>query len=381
VALTEWMQPRTHQDAGRTLGLLIGVALVATIVTFPLSRGDATRTDPALVALAGIAFVTAVVLGVTARLLDESSRLAWTASPLLALLAITLIGLGTGDVSIGAQIFFVFCAVYGGALLRRPGAVVMTVSSILGEAVLVFAQLPWRAALNDLVFVTATLVTTAYLLGRGMSRVDRLVAELHERASTDSLTGLVNRRSFDAAVDRAVGGVVHPEGVCLILIDIDHFKQINDEFGHPGGDEVLVQTAGLVRSMARSGDTVCRLGGDELAVLLPGCTAGAGALRADAIVEAVRDHSFSVGRASGIRVSVSVGAAHAPGGTEPHSSLYAVADAALYAAKRAGRNRVVHADQWPGPSRPVAPAEEPSAAQRADRASRPDEGAAVSDAG
>ena len=354
--VTDWMQPRSHRDAGRTLGLLIGVAIVATVLTYPLSRGDASRTDPVLVGLAAGAFVIAVVLAVTSCFLGESSRIAWTVSPLLAVAANTLIGLGTGDVSIGAQIFFVFCAIYGGALLTRPGAVVMTASSIAGEAVLVFAQLPVRDALNDLTFVSATLITTAYLLGRGTARLDGLLAELHQHASTDSLTGLVNRRSFNSAIERTIVDVDDAEGACLILADIDHFKQINDEFGHPGGDEVLVQIARLVGSRSRRNDIVCRLGGDELAVLLPGCSLQAGTRRAQQIVEAVRDHPFTVGPAGGVRVSVSVGVAHTLSTQHEPSSLYAVADVALYEAKRAGRNRVVQAgtstDASPAPQQP-----------------------------
>ena len=103
---------------------------------------------------------------------------------------------------------------------------------------------------------------------------DRLVDALQEQARVDALTGLVNRRSFDEALESAL---TRPAGAgtALVLIDVDAFKTINDSHGHPVGDAVLVHLAGVLREQIRTDDAVLsRLGGDELAVLLPGLHAG-----------------------------------------------------------------------------------------------------------
>lgn len=115
---------------------------------------------------------------------------------------------------------------------------------------------------------------------------------------------------------------------------------INDRYGHPAGDEVLVQLAQLLVSGSRRGDVVSRMGGDEIALLLPGCSAAALRRRAEQIVWDVRTRAFTVGEGVQVRVSVSVGLAHAPTHASNLRALYVAADAALYEAKHSGRDRV-----------------------------------------
>jgi diguanylate cyclase (GGDEF)-like protein len=150
----------------------------------------------------------------------------------------------------------------------------------------------------------------------------------------------VTRRAFDEAIDAAMQRP-DDDGTSLLLLDVDWFKSVNDRFGHPGGDEVLVQLSGLLVASSRRGDVVCRLGGDEMAVLMPGCTVEVARRRAVEIVETVRAHGFTLSVGDVISLSVSVGLAHAPTHAQDAQRLYLAADQALYAAKRCGRDRMV----------------------------------------
>ena len=147
---------------------------------------------------------------------------------------------------------------------------------------------------------------------------------------------------LDHAAQSALSGAASGEGTALILIDIDNFKAVNDQYGHPGGDEVLIQLAALLIAGCRDGDTVSRLGGDEIALLLPGCSRESMIARADQIMWRVRAFQFRMSEDELLSISVSAGLAHAPTEAVDVRSLYAVADAALYEAKRNGRDRFAH---------------------------------------
>ncbi len=192
-------------------------------------------------------------------------------------------------------------------------------------------------------------ITTAALLVKAGQRQDVLIAKLQHQAAIDPLTGLATRRVLDQAAMSALSGAASGDGTALILIDVDDFKAVNDNFGHPGGDEVLIQLANLLVEGCRQDDLVSRLGGDEIALLLPGCSEQALLRRADQILWDVRAHAFTLEGGEQLSISVSAGLAHAPTDAQDLRSLYAAADAALYEAKRAGRNRV-------GSSRPQAEA-------------------------
>jgi diguanylate cyclase (GGDEF)-like protein len=156
---------------------------------------------------------------------------------------------------------------------------------------------------------------------------------LHWQATHDPLTGLPNRALFNEQLTAAVGA---PGPLTALLIDLDDFKTINDTLGHPVGDSLLVEVGHRLRSALRPGDLVARLGGDEFAVLLPGTDAGAGVEIADRMLAALA----APVRAQGLRLSAaaSVGLAErtAPGDWQ---TLLRHADVAMYAAKRAGKNR------------------------------------------
>ncbi len=161
-----------------------------------------------------------------------------------------------------------------------------------------------------------------------------LQSEVARLASSDALTGLANRRQLDFALGREVARTVRTkEPLSVALIDIDHFKDINDTFGHVAGDEVLREVAGALARSVRDVDLVSRYGGEEFAIVLPNC-ASAGAL---VVIERVRAAVAGLGGVA--KVTVSAGIATAAGEGTDGDSLIAAADEALYESKRAGRDR------------------------------------------
>ena len=182
-----------------------------------------------------------------------------------------------------------------------------------------------------------------------LKRQQRELQEAYERiaimAITDGLTGIANRGHFEAVLEEeARRGGRSQQPLSLLLIDIDHFKQINDRFGHPVGDACLRMVARHIDgSIRRPGDLAARFGGEEFAAILPGTDAEGARVVAEAIrlaIESDHAHDFNADEP----VTVSVGAASltpAPGGAEDAIRLIREADDALYRAKRAGRNRVI----------------------------------------
>ena len=172
-----------------------------------------------------------------------------------------------------------------------------------------------------------------------LQHVDELNRALGELATTDPLTGLRNRRAFDQglALELAIVERRHTP-LSLLMLDVDHFKQINDSLGHDTGDRVLETIGRILGACARVIDVVARVGGEEFAVLLPSTDA-------EGAVEVAERTRIALAQADwphGCSVTVSVGAATLVDG-ESACSLYARADAALYCAKKTGRNRVVKA--------------------------------------
>jgi diguanylate cyclase (GGDEF)-like protein len=180
------------------------------------------------------------------------------------------------------------------------------------------------------------------------------VAEI--RAATDGLTGLPNKRAVTDAMKRLfaqASTTASPLG--LLLIDLDHFKQINDEWGHPVGDQVLASVGAVLRSVLRAGDFAGRNGGEEFAVLLPDTGIPAALEIAERIRAAVAEISLP---GADVSVTASLGVVSFPDHASTLERLERLADAALYIAKREGRNRVQRAD----PASPDAQAPGPQAA-------------------
>lgn len=179
---------------------------------------------------------------------------------------------------------------------------------------------------------------------RQLQKSEHQLLEMNEQlkrlAHTDELTGLPNRRSFFKALERELGrSDRYDQPLSVVLLDLDHFKKVNDTWGHPIGDRVLEAAAEAVRGVCRDSDVPGRLGGEELAVLL----LHTGKIEAELVAERIRRRISEVEHlvpGDHLRVTASFGVATTGPGRIDVDSLIAAADAALYEAKNAGRNRI-----------------------------------------
>ena len=158
-------------------------------------------------------------------------------------------------------------------------------------------------------------------------------------ASVDSLTGLYNKRHFDEVFGKEVARAEQSHTPCsLIVFDIDHFKKVNDNFGHPAGDAVLKHVATIVKGQIRQSDTLCRVGGEEFALVLPQTPCSLATQAAELIRHAVENAICEVA-GTAIPVTLSLGVTELVTGEVPEQ-FYQRTDERLYAAKHGGRNRV-----------------------------------------
>jgi len=320
-----------------TLILTVTAAVLLAFNVAGLGTGTATAQISSWVLVVVLLAVAVACARVRPETLDRTGLLSAVGVGGVALLC--AIDVLTADPSAAAQAFFAFPVLWASAHLREAAVVVVTTAAVAGEATTLLVLLPPREAVTDTVFFGAVLVVVAVMQTRANRTQDRLVAALHGLARVDALTGLVNRRSFDEAVESVVRSSP-PAGTTMMLIDIDRFKMINDAYGHPAGDAALVHVAEVLREHVRADDAVlARLGGDELAVLLPGCSPRAGTSRAQELLHAVAARPLHLDDGTSVPLSVSIGVAHSSQ-VPTVASLYTAADDALYRAKRAGRGRV-----------------------------------------
>ncbi len=162
-----------------------------------------------------------------------------------------------------------------------------------------------------------------------------------ESTQRDGLTGLFNRRHLEELLDRAIARA-EGEDLAILMIDIDHFKKVNDSHGHPAGDAVLREVARRITKAVRTSDAAARYGGEEMTVVLPRTSASEAAVIAEAVREVIAAAPISVGAATMLWVTASFGvAALSDCVVRDKPSIFQKADARLYTAKQTGRNRVV----------------------------------------
>jgi diguanylate cyclase (GGDEF)-like protein len=229
-------------------------------------------------------------------------------------------------------------------------AVPLFVSGRIRGSLELYARREGAFSPDDARFVFILALQAEAVLHRHQDRA--LLARL---ATTDPLTGLYNRRHFDDELTRELTRSVrgrHP--VSLLMIDVDHFKAYNDRYAHLAGDQALQDVARMLQHEARRGDTPCRYGGEEFAVILPD-TDEIGALTfARRLSEAVERHRFlGGGGLRDVRLTISIGTATAPSDARDREALVRAADLALYRAKALGRNRVVQAAELGPEGAPV----------------------------
>jgi len=205
--------------------------------------------------------------------------------------------------------------------------------------------------LGDEVYVLSTVIDLT-LQKQAEERMFQLAKELEEAnarlaqlAVTDRLTNVLNRRAFDEQLDKEIQLMSRMgRAISLLMIDIDHFKQHNDQYGHPAGDEVLKIVASLLRQNARATDVVARYGGEEFAIIMPDTNEASALQVAERFRMTVRAHPWEQ-----VRVTVSIGVSTILLGKETDrktvhysAKLLAESDRALYFSKQNGRNRVTH---------------------------------------
>jgi diguanylate cyclase (GGDEF)-like protein len=178
-----------------------------------------------------------------------------------------------------------------------------------------------------------------------------LVDALCTLSSRDALTGLANRRQFEAALAAEIDRVARAgEAALLLMLDIDHFKRVNDTHGHPAGDAVLRGVARSLADCVRPMDTVARFGGEEFAIILPNCEPNFGHGVAERIRASIHARGVDVAPGITLHVTVSIGGAFAPKWVRTSADLWIErADQQLYRAKAAGRNRT-HLEMPPATS-------------------------------
>jgi diguanylate cyclase (GGDEF)-like protein len=324
-----------------------GVTLVFTVLAprtlFPANRSASVTGTTVAVCL----FLLALACDL--RFSRRDAVWAWAAFPFLAVGAITGLDLLSADASVAAQVFFLLPVLYAGAQLRYLGVVCVSIAVTAGVTIVnVVLGSGWSAIANTC-FVAAALAVTAGALAVGGRRTDQLIARLEQQATVDSLTGLFTRR----ALDRAAQVSQSADELGLLVLDLDNFKKVNDVHGHLAGDAVLQQLGALLTDVSRRSDAIARMGGDEIAMLLPGCSLDAAYAIADEVLRAIRNHRFDVSQYTMTRshaptvlhLTASAGVAHLPTDADTLAGLYAVADAGLYDAKACGRDRVGRVSQ------------------------------------
>lgn len=174
-----------------------------------------------------------------------------------------------------------------------------------------------------------------------IAELEAVREELAERASTDPLTGLLNRRAFEQRLAQEVALIKRGAPAAAILVlDLDHFKRVNDDFGHQVGDRVLVRFAELCGEVFRQADVVARWGGEEFIVLMPRTTLKQANRAAERVRKQLARIPFKVEAVERLRVTVSIGISELTETSPPHRAIHA-ADQMLYRAKKLGRNCTV----------------------------------------
>jgi diguanylate cyclase (GGDEF)-like protein len=282
--------------------------------------------------VAGAASVALLhALGPIAAQSSDTARTGWLSPGLAVALLLAAVVYKIADSVLSATLI-ALAANQSVASIRIP------IRTVLSQFVLFLIGIPfaklWQENVWVAIFAIAPLGVAYRLLG---------LPELEHRARFDARTGLANAGSFDTLLQRAVEEVENGgRTVALLAIDIDHFKTINDTFGHLVGDAVIARFAALLEELARSGDVAARLGGEEFAIVMRDASRTGALALAERIRQRVETERFDVDVAFGvpIRVTASIGVALSPDDGRSPQALHGAADAALYRAKQAGRNAV-----------------------------------------
>ena len=223
-----------------------------------------------------------------------------------------------------------------GRIVGRMVAVI-DVSHHTGEA----QRAVWRSSALALAVAGVLFALFWRLVGRIGRRIERDERELQRLATHDGLTGLYNHHTFYTLLEDEIARARRfNRPVSLLMLDIDHFKRVNDTHGHQAGDTILKEMSDLLGRQARAIDRVCRYGGEEITVILPETAAKDAVNAAERIRATAESHAFEIGGGKSVPITVSIGVATFPDQADTPQTLVTATDTALYAAKQGGRNRV-----------------------------------------
>ncbi len=289
-----------------------------------LSRANLRFEDPSLTLPQVVAASTMVPL-----ILVSGARLDLVAVPFYSVLFVfAMLRLDRGELArVGAYIL----ASYAGAVLLRLHWYAGSIS-------------PRTEAVTALLVVVSTLWfgSAASYISRLRSRLKETALRLEQLATRDSLTGLWNRRQIELLLAGEIQRALRSGApLAVLLADVDHFKRVNDLFGHAAGDEVLRQVAAVIGSAVRAGAQVGRWGGEEFLIVLPDTTLGDALACATRLRETLASTPFGMPQACTVTASIGLAAWS---GSEAFQALLSRADRAMYQAKSAGRNRVAMVD-------------------------------------
>ena len=260
------------------------------------------------------------------------------ATPAGAAVLITSAEAAIHSSSADAMILLSWPVLFAAYLLSRATAYfTLAVVAVCLTVVLTLGTGPSTDRFSTWLEIITSVTLTLIVIMRVREQNERLKETLAQQARTDPLTGLNNRRAFSEALEREYLRLRRTgKPLSLLAVDVDHFKQINDNYGHAAGDEALRQLGELLPRIVRAYDSVGRIGGEEFGVLMPDCNSIQAMGRANALRAAV----YSESQMWGHQVTVSVGIATVPDSAGSVEELQIAADSALYRAKDAGRDRV-----------------------------------------
>jgi diguanylate cyclase len=234
---------------------------------------------------------------------------------------------------------FALGSLLGGAI---TGFQVAAEHNQLVTSLCVFALTWFLLSIGNVAYERALkLRSTREELKRRIAEIDALQVQLRDQANRDPLTGLFNRRYLQSTMERELARCLREQtSLCVVMLDIDFFKSVNDQHGHSTGDEVIIQLATILIGGSRLEDVPCRWGGEEFMVLMPKMPLAVARLRADEWRKSFGAITVKVG-GKDVATTISIGIAEFPTHSRNGQELIECADQALYQAKAAGRNRVV----------------------------------------
>ena len=334
----------TRAMMARTAALFAGAgALICLLGTF--IPGEAQFDDDVLLIAASVSALLGAGLLIA---FDSIPPVAFHPIVALGTAIATAAAYGWGTEAAYGPLAYVWVTLFAFYFFSRGAALIHLALIAAAYALALVLEDPVENPLDGWVATVATLLIAGLFVSIVRDHIAALIRRLSDAAHSDHLTGLLNRRGFQAVFDTELERARRADqALSLIVGDLDRFKRVNDQHGHAAGDEVLTRVAGAIEGAKRGFDSAARVGGEEFAVLAPDCDEHGAFMLAERIRAAVRE--ALVARELDTSLTISFGISTFPLHGQSADALLRTADQALYAAKRLGRNRsVISSAEVPG---------------------------------